>query len=70
LPPLYFSPDQAQDVAGFAATINPYVMQTFAQVCTGDLDVEDDWESYLGTLEGMGLPQFLALNQEVYDATA
>jgi putative aldouronate transport system substrate-binding protein len=70
LPTLYFSPDQSQQIAEQAATINPYVMQAFAQFATGALDVEADWETYLDTLEGMGLSQYLALYQEVYDSRA
>jgi putative aldouronate transport system substrate-binding protein len=67
LPPLYYSTDQAQEVAEYAATINPYVSQAFAQFCTGENDVDGDWGSYLGTLEGMGLPQYLEIVQKTYD---
>ena len=68
LPPIYFSPDQAQTVAELTPTIQDYVDQMFAQGVTGQLDIEQAWDDYISTLNGMGLENFIAMHQEVYDA--
>ncbi len=68
LPPLYFSEDQAQFVAEVTPTIEAYVDETFARAVTGQIDIEAEWENYKASLESMGLSQFVAAHQEVYDA--
>ncbi|MGH2562598.1 MAG: extracellular solute-binding protein [Thermomicrobiales bacterium] len=68
LPPLFFTEEQAQQVAEIGTTIGDYVEQTFAAAITGSFDIEGQWEEYLATLEGMGLPQYLQIHQEVFDA--
>jgi putative aldouronate transport system substrate-binding protein len=68
LPPLFFSQEQAQQVADLDATINAYVEESFALAVTGQLDIAAEWETYLATLEGMGLAQYLQIHQEAYDA--
>jgi putative aldouronate transport system substrate-binding protein len=69
LPPLYFSEEAAQFIAELQPTIQAAVEETFAQAVTGQINIEQAWEGYLGTLEGMGLAQFVAYHQEAYDAT-
>jgi putative aldouronate transport system substrate-binding protein len=68
LPPLYFSEDQAQFVAEVTPTIEAYVDETFARAISGQIDIEAEWENYVSSLEAMGLSQFVAAHQEVYDA--
>ncbi|MGH2557799.1 MAG: extracellular solute-binding protein [Thermomicrobiales bacterium] len=68
LPPLFFNEEQAQQVAEMGNTINDYVEQTFAAAIIGEFDIEGQWEEYLGTLEGMGLEQYLAIHQAALDA--
>ncbi|MGH2557998.1 MAG: extracellular solute-binding protein [Thermomicrobiales bacterium] len=68
LPPLFFTEEQAQQVAEMGTTIKDYVEQTFASAIIGQFDIDGQWEEYLATLEGMGLPQYLQIHQEVYDA--
>ena len=69
LPTLYFSPDQAQTVAELTPTIQAYVDQTFAQAVTGQIDIEQAWSDYTSTLSGMGLDDFVAMHQDVFDAS-
>ncbi|HEU0164918.1 MAG TPA: hypothetical protein VFQ54_07725, partial [Thermomicrobiales bacterium] len=67
LPPLYFDPDGAQTIAELTPTISDYVDQTFAQAVTGQMDIEQGWSDYLSTLSGMGLDNFISIQQDVYD---
>jgi len=68
LPPLYFGEDAAQFVAEITPTIEAYVDETLARAIAGQIDIEAEWENYLASLEAMGLSQFVAAHQEVYDA--
>jgi putative aldouronate transport system substrate-binding protein len=68
LPPLYFSPDQAQTVAELTPTIQAYVDQTFAQAVTGQIDIEQVWTDYITTLGSMGLDNFISMHQTAVDA--
>ena len=47
-------------------------MQTYADECftrfiLGDLDIEKDWDNYLGELEAMGLEYYLEICQTAFD---
>ncbi len=68
LPPLYFGEDAAQFVAEITPTIEAYVDETFARAISGQIDIDAEWENYVASLEAMGLSQFVASHQEVYDA--
>jgi len=67
LPPVYFSPDEAQTIAELTPTIQAYVDQTFSQAVTGQLDIEQAWSDYTSTLSSMGLDNFISMHQEVID---
>jgi putative aldouronate transport system substrate-binding protein len=68
LPPLFFDEADALVVAEVGATIADYVQETTARVITGQTNIEAEWETYLATLESMGLPQLLDVHQRAYDA--
>jgi len=63
IPPLSFTPDEAQVIAEGDATIVPFVKQRFAEWVTGNRSVDEDWESYLEELNGLGLEDYLATYQ-------
>ena len=58
VPPLYFSAEQAQELADLETTITRYVDESIARFINGDLDINDDgaWNTFLAQLEQMGLP--------------
>ncbi len=63
IPPLSFTQDEAQVVAEAEATIVPFVQQRFAEWVTGNRNVDEDWESYLEELNGLGVENYLATYQ-------
>lgn len=69
LPDLYFSVDQANQVATIMPQLETYVDETFAQAVTGQIDIEAEWENYLANLESIGLSTFVDLHQQVLDET-
>lgn len=69
VPPLFFTTDQAQELAQLSTSLDQYVSEMLARFVTGDADIEKDWDTYLQTLEQQGLPKFLEIYQAAYDAS-
>ncbi len=67
LPPLFFSADDAGSVAELDALLKNYVDETLAQVVTGQIDAEAEWDSYLANLENIGLSRYIDIHQRAYD---
>jgi len=53
-----------------ATTITNHVNASTAQFITGGMDPNDDgaWNDYVGTLDAMGLTQYLEVQQAAYEA--
>lgn len=68
LPPLAFTNDQAIAIADPEATIGQYVQQMLAQFVRGEADLDAGWDTYLATLNGMGLAPYIQIYQDIYDA--
>jgi putative aldouronate transport system substrate-binding protein len=68
VPPLYFTAEQAQELADLEATITRFVDESMSRFINGDDNINDDaaWQTYLDTLEQMGLPRMLEIYQAAY----
>jgi putative aldouronate transport system substrate-binding protein len=68
VPPLYFTAEQAQELADIEATITRFVDESMSRFINGDDDINDDaaWDTYIATLEQMGLPRMLEIYQAAY----
>jgi putative aldouronate transport system substrate-binding protein len=62
--------DTSAELADLQTNIANYVTQAQAEFVTGQRDINDDgaWQSYLNDLDGLGLSQFLQMEQDLYDA--
>jgi putative aldouronate transport system substrate-binding protein len=69
LPPMYFTEDQANEIATVMPQLQDFVDETLAQAVTGQFDIEAEWESYLANLEAIGLSRFVEIHQNVLDET-
>jgi putative aldouronate transport system substrate-binding protein len=69
VPPLFFTDQQATELAELQKTINDYVTQMIARFTTGDVDLDKGWEQYLNTLNGMNVKRYIEIHQKAYDAT-
>ena len=70
IPPVTFSADQAQEIADLRLGIDAYVDEMLVLFVTGGADIDAEWDNYLATLEGMGLPRLLEVYQGVFDGSA
>ncbi|GAB6930241.1 extracellular solute-binding protein [Paenibacillus sp. JCM 10914] len=68
LPPLFFSNDQAIEIADLSKTINDYVEEMIARFTTGDANLDTEWDSYIDNLKKMNVDQYLSIYQEAYDS--
>lgn len=69
LPPMYFTEEQANEIATVLPQLETFVDETFAQAVTGQIDIEAEWDDYLSNLEAIGLSRFVEIHQEVLDET-
>jgi putative aldouronate transport system substrate-binding protein len=62
--------DTSAELADLQTNIANYVTQAQAEFVTGQRDINDDgaWQAYLDDLDGLGLAQFLQMEQDLYDA--
>lgn len=66
LPKLFFSQEEAQQIATMGSDINPYAEGLYAKwIMEGG--VEAEWDNYLKTLNDMGLEEFIAVYQQALD---
>lgn len=69
---VWFSPDQATELAQLQTNLDDYVNRTNAEFITGQRSVDDDaaWADYVKGLNDLGLPRYLDLMQAAYDQSA
>jgi putative aldouronate transport system substrate-binding protein len=51
VPPVFFTNEQAEELATLEKTITDYRTEFFAKTVTGSLDVDKEWNNYLSTLD-------------------
>ncbi len=65
---IYIKMDYIDEVAELETLITGYVNESIARFIIGDLDIENEWDKYVNTLEGMGLERYLEILQQSYVA--
>ena len=66
-PTLAYSGGIGMERATLKTDIENYIKTTSAQFIIGELDVDKDWDTYISTLNKMGLEKLLDLEQQAYD---
>ena len=67
VPPLFFPSADSKTLANIDKTINDYVSSMIARFITGDASLEKDWDTYVKTLDSMGLKDYISIYQKAYD---
>ena len=70
IPPLVFGVDESREVGELKLALDTYVDEMFVQFITGAIPIDEAWDEYLATLDSIGLPRYLEIYQEAYDAQA
>lgn len=68
VPPLFFAPADAQQLAELDKTINDYVKTMTAKFIIGEADIDKEWNTYVSTLDKMNLKKYLEIYQKALDA--
>ena len=70
LPKLFFTEDQARDLAEIETIMKDVGRQSIVRFVSGDLDVDDDgdWNNYLAEFEKIGLSKLIEIYQSAYAA--
>jgi len=69
LPPLAFDDSVIMEVSQLQVAINSYVNEMVAAFIVGNRNVETEFDAFLQELNRMGLPRYLELHQQTFDAT-
>ena len=62
-----YTEEESQIRADIYTAINTYANECFTLFCTGEMDLEKDWDSYCSELEAMGLQDVLDAENACYD---
>ncbi|GAB4436523.1 MAG: ABC transporter substrate-binding protein [Chloroflexi bacterium OHK40] len=65
---IWIDPAVADEVATLRTNITDYINQNALQFVTGTRDLDTEWDAYVAELEQLGLPRYLELMQQAYDA--
>lgn len=66
-PTLVYTADESDRLNTLKTDITMYVEQACGQFITGELDIEENWNTYISTLESNGLDEIVAIEQAAYD---
>lgn len=64
---LVFTQEEMDAVGEIETALRSYVDESLARFILGDMDVENDWDNYLSSLDSMGLKRYLETAQQAYD---
>lgn len=69
-PQVTYTVDEQSERASLVADIRTYIQTMKAQFIIGETDIESNWDTYLETLNAMGLQRLLEIEQQAYDRYA
>lgn len=64
---LIYTEEENLTIAEISSSIGSYIGESLALFCTGGLDIEKDWDTYVKTLKEIGLDLYLETAQAAYD---
>lgn len=66
-PSLIYTDEELERRNTLTTDVIIYIEQAFGQFVVGELDIDTEWDSYLKTLERIGLSELLEIEQAAYD---
>ncbi|BCY09894.1 extracellular solute-binding protein [Actinoplanes sp. L3-i22] len=64
---IWGDPAVAAELATLKTNLDSYVTQGELAFITGSKNIDTDWDSWVGGLDGVGMKRYLDLNQQAYD---
>ncbi|HIS30197.1 MAG TPA: extracellular solute-binding protein [Candidatus Limivivens intestinipullorum] len=67
MPNVKFTEEETSAITNMKSGIMDQVLQMSARWIAGESDIDADWESYVSTLNGIGLEEYVSIYQTAYD---
>jgi putative aldouronate transport system substrate-binding protein len=67
IPPLWYSIEDASNIAMLTTNINTYVEECIAKFITGQMNLDADWDRFQAQLRSLGVDQYVKIIQDAYD---
>lgn len=64
---IVYTDEELEIVNELQSNLATYYKECFSRFCTGDMDIEADWDTYISELETIGLSEYLEISQKAYD---
>ncbi len=68
IPELPYTEDQSKQISEYTVSIGAYANSATIRFITGDMDIENDWQTYLDEMDKMDLEGYIKVMQDAYDA--
>lgn len=65
---MYFSNEEATEMAQINAPMEDYVKESAAKFIMGKMNIDQDWDKYISQLESIGLKRYVEIKQKAYDS--
>lgn len=66
-PSVYFTTEEQKKVNSYNTDLSSCVERFFARTITGEIDVDAEWDNYIGELKRIGLDDLISIYQKKYD---
>lgn len=67
MPPIKLLAEENDELQTIRIELENYMNESNVRFITGDLKIEGDWDSYVQSLDNIGLQRFVEINQIAYD---
>lgn len=67
LPSMKFTDEETETLTSIQSGIKDQILQMAARWISGESDIDADWDSYISSLEGIGLEEYVSIYQTAYD---
>lgn len=67
IPAMFMSEDDNERIAVLKTQLDTYVENMIANFVTGEADIDAEWDTFLTTLEGYGMSEYVKLYNDYYD---
>ena len=67
MPSVKFTDEETDTIANIKSGILDQILQMSARWVAGESDIDADWDSYISTLNGVGLEEYISIYQQAYD---
>lgn len=68
VPEMPYTEEQSKQISEYTVSIGAYANSATIRFITGDMDIENDWQTYLDEMDKMNLEGYIKVMQDAYDA--